>query len=109
MAILFLPLQIKTYNNFTIKKVVLKNNLLYFYSVNISYRNVKTSTIGKIWGNYFAKVGSRYWAKYISYIIIYDALDRDIESPQAFRERLLRENGNRDEADVRRLFEAYHY
>ncbi|WP_233882153.1 hypothetical protein [Tenacibaculum piscium] len=40
---------------------------------------------------------------------IYDALDRGIESPQAFRDRLLSENGNRDEADVRELFEAYHW
>lgn len=38
---------------------------------------------------------------------IYDALDRDVESPQAFRDRLLRENNNRDATDVRALFEAY--
>lgn len=40
---------------------------------------------------------------------IYDALDSSIESPQAFRDRLLSENGNRDEADVRKLFEAYYW
>ena len=40
---------------------------------------------------------------------IYDALDLGIESPQAFRDRLLRENGNRDAADVRALFEAYYW
>lgn len=38
---------------------------------------------------------------------IYDALDADVATPQQFRDRLLRENGNRDEADVRELFEAY--
>ena len=38
---------------------------------------------------------------------IFNALDKGIESPQAFRERLLSENDNRDEADVRDLFEAY--
>ena len=38
---------------------------------------------------------------------IYDALDKGVESPQAFRNRLLRENDNRDENDVRNLFEAY--
>jgi hypothetical protein len=38
---------------------------------------------------------------------IYDALDSGVESPQEFRDRLLRENENRDEADVRNLFEAY--
>lgn len=40
---------------------------------------------------------------------IYDALDSGVETPQAFRERLLRENSNRDEADVRDLFEAYYW
>ncbi len=40
---------------------------------------------------------------------IYDALDSGIESPQAFRDRLLSENGNRDEADVRALFDAYYW
>ena len=40
---------------------------------------------------------------------IYDALDRGIESPQSFRDRLLSENGSRDETDVRELFEAYYW
>ena len=38
---------------------------------------------------------------------IYNALDRGVESPQTFRDRLLRENNNRDATDVRALFEAY--
>ncbi|MEX0361176.1 MAG: hypothetical protein AB3N10_09335, partial [Allomuricauda sp.] len=40
---------------------------------------------------------------------IYDALDSGIESPQAFRDRLLTENDNRDVDDVRELFEAYYW
>lgn len=40
---------------------------------------------------------------------IYNALDRDIESPQSFRERLLRENSNRDQTDLRNLFQAYYW
>lgn len=40
---------------------------------------------------------------------IYDALDYGVESPQAFRDRLLEENGNRDEDDVRELFKAYYW
>ena len=40
---------------------------------------------------------------------IYDALDSGIESPQAFRDRLLKENGNRDEDDIRELFKAYYW
>jgi len=40
---------------------------------------------------------------------IYDALDTGIESPQAFRDRLLKENNNKDAADVRELFKAYHW
>jgi len=40
---------------------------------------------------------------------LFNALDWGIESPQAFRDRLLGETGNRDEADVRNLFEAYFY
>lgn len=40
---------------------------------------------------------------------IYDALDKGVESPQAFRDRLLRENDNLDEEDVRNLFEAYYW
>lgn len=38
---------------------------------------------------------------------IYDALDADVVTPQQFRNRLLSENDNRDEANVRELFEAY--
>ncbi len=38
---------------------------------------------------------------------IYNALDGDVTSPQAFRDRLLRENNNKDETDLRNLFEAY--
>ena len=40
---------------------------------------------------------------------IYDALDRGIETPQAFRDRLLKENDNKDEDYVRELFEAYYW
>ena len=40
---------------------------------------------------------------------IYGALDYGIESPQAFRDRLLRENNNKDEDDVRELFDAYYW
>ncbi|MCL6274046.1 hypothetical protein M3P19_08495 [Muricauda sp. 2012CJ35-5] len=40
---------------------------------------------------------------------IFNALDSGIESPQAFRNRLLSENGNRAANDVRNLFEAYHW
>jgi len=38
---------------------------------------------------------------------IYNALDWGIESPQEFRDRLLRESGDRDRADVINLFEGY--
>lgn len=38
---------------------------------------------------------------------LFDALDSDVRSPQQFRNRLLRENGNRDRTDVLNLFEAY--
>lgn len=40
---------------------------------------------------------------------IYDALDYGVESPQAFQDRLLRENNNKDEDDVRELFDAYYW
>ena len=40
---------------------------------------------------------------------IFDALDRGIESPQAFRDRLLSENDNKDEDNVRELFKAYYW
>lgn len=40
---------------------------------------------------------------------IYDALDADVETPQQFRDRLLRENGNKNENDVKELFEAYYW
>jgi hypothetical protein len=38
---------------------------------------------------------------------IYNALDWGIESPQEFRDRLLRESNDRDRADVENLFEGY--
>jgi hypothetical protein len=38
---------------------------------------------------------------------IYNALDWGIESPQEFRDRLLRESSNRDRNDVINLFEGY--
>jgi hypothetical protein len=55
-----------------------------------------------------------FWAisYYVTYFLLYqifNALDRDIESPQAFRDRLLGENANRDQTDVDSLFEAYLY
>lgn len=40
---------------------------------------------------------------------LFGALDRDVDSPQDFRNRLLQENGNRDQADVEDLFEAYFF
>jgi hypothetical protein len=40
---------------------------------------------------------------------IYDALDSDVLSPQAFRDRLLRENRNLDETDLRKLFATYYW
>ena len=40
---------------------------------------------------------------------LYDALDRDVDTPQEFRDRLLRENSNRDQIDLRNLFEAYYW
>lgn len=40
---------------------------------------------------------------------IFNALDKEIESPQAFRDRLLSENDNKDEDNVIELFEAYYW
>ncbi|MFP4089572.1 MAG: hypothetical protein ACLFT3_04655 [Cyclobacteriaceae bacterium] len=40
---------------------------------------------------------------------LFNALDSDVDSPQDFRDRLLRENSNRDRADVEDLFEAYYF
>lgn len=40
---------------------------------------------------------------------IFAAMDWGIETPQAFRDRLLRENSDRDLADVEDLFEAYYF
>ncbi|PCJ95504.1 MAG: hypothetical protein COA50_09925 [Flavobacteriaceae bacterium] len=40
---------------------------------------------------------------------IFDALDSGVESPQAFRDRLLRENSNRDSNDIKELFKAYYW
>lgn len=40
---------------------------------------------------------------------IYGALDYGIESPQAFRDRLLEENSNNDIDDVKALFRAYYW
>lgn len=57
----------------------------------------------------FVRTGFRDNASGYNIRSIYNALDRDVESPQAFRDRLLRENSNRDATDVRRLFEAYHF
>jgi len=40
---------------------------------------------------------------------IFNALDWGVESPQQFRDRLLRENLNRDQVDVNSLFEGYFF
>ncbi len=40
---------------------------------------------------------------------LFRALDSDVDSPQDFRNRLLQENSNRDQADVENLFEPYFY
>ena len=57
----------------------------------------------------FVRTGFRDNASGYSIKNIYDALDSGVESPQEFRDRLLRENGNIDETDVRNLFEAYYW
>jgi len=50
-------------------------------------------------------IRSGYYDNVTGYTIknIYDALDSGVESPQAFRDRLLKENNNRDRADVLNL------
>ena len=40
---------------------------------------------------------------------LFDALDKDVDTPQKFRDRLLSENGNRDQTDLEELFEAYYW
>lgn len=40
---------------------------------------------------------------------IFNALQSDVQSLQAFRNRLLSNNGNRQQAQVKKLFEAYYY
>ena len=40
---------------------------------------------------------------------LYQALDKDVVSPQEFRDRLLRENNNMDQEDLENLFEAYYW
>jgi hypothetical protein len=40
---------------------------------------------------------------------LFDALDSDVDTPQKFRDRLLSENGNRDQTDLENLFEAYYW
>ena len=44
-----------------------------------------------------------------TYKKLFDALDKDVTSPQEFRDRLLKENNNLDQADVKSLFEAYYW
>ncbi len=43
-----------------------------------------------------------------SYEELFDALDKDVTTPQKFRDRLLSENDDLDEDDVNDLFEAYY-
>ena len=40
---------------------------------------------------------------------IFNALDKDVRSPQQFRDRLMSETSNRDQTDVNSLFEAYYF
>jgi hypothetical protein len=40
---------------------------------------------------------------------LFDALDKDVDSPQKFRNRLLSENGNKEKDDLKKLFEAYYW
>ncbi len=40
---------------------------------------------------------------------IFNALDKDVRSPQQFRDRLMSETSNRDRTDVISLFEAYYF
>ena len=44
-----------------------------------------------------------------TYHDLFDALDSDVDTPQKFRDRLLRENGNKDKTDLENLFEAYYW
>lgn len=39
----------------------------------------------------------------------FNALDSDVRSPQTFRDRLLQENGNRQQPQVNALFQSYGY
>jgi len=57
------------------------------------------------------RIRSGYYDNVTGYTIknIYDALDSDVESPQAFRDRLLKENNNKDRVDVLNLFKAYYW
>ncbi|MCF6213952.1 MAG: hypothetical protein L3J45_08005 [Flavobacteriaceae bacterium] len=56
-------------------------------------------------------IRSGYYDNVTGYTIknIYDALDSGVESPQAFRDRLLLENNNKDRANVLNLFKAYYW
>ncbi len=40
---------------------------------------------------------------------IFNALDKDVNTPQKFRDRLLRENDNLDSTDILELFETYYW
>ncbi|AWW30227.1 hypothetical protein DN752_08875 [Echinicola strongylocentroti] len=40
---------------------------------------------------------------------LFNALDKDVDTPQKFRDRLLKESGNLDRADLENLFEAYYW
>ncbi|MCF6213270.1 MAG: hypothetical protein L3J45_04510 [Flavobacteriaceae bacterium] len=42
-------------------------------------------------------------------LAVFDTLDSDVQSLQAFRDRLLLENNNKDSADVLNLFKAYYW
>ncbi len=44
-----------------------------------------------------------------TYQDLFDALDSNVDTPQKFRDRLLRENANRDKTDLVELFEAYYW
>ena len=39
----------------------------------------------------------------------FNALDKDVRSPQQFRDRLMKNTSDRDKTDVTKLFEAYYY
>jgi hypothetical protein len=40
---------------------------------------------------------------------LFNALDKNVDTPQKFRDRLLSENGNRDKEDLKNLFDAYYW